>query len=184
MQYKCEVYCWVSLSSRRLRSQEGTSMQMGGILPYKLQVYTSTFFETGLGLANFRRIAHSANSSAYFPHKFRALFLQGFRHPPKMKFTPKIVGIPLQRQIFETRMFQLSAYGGDRNLVQYRVFRAGFRQDSLLNHPHFLLQKSLSHWWPGARTGWDSHHHRPSWSVFLHKSHVETLPVSSNQMTR
>ena len=33
-----KVYCWLSASSR-LKSQEGTVMQMGGILPYKLGVY-------------------------------------------------------------------------------------------------------------------------------------------------
>ena len=33
LQYKWELYCWVSLSSR-LRSQEGPAIQMGGALPY------------------------------------------------------------------------------------------------------------------------------------------------------
>ena len=32
LQYKWEVYCWVCLSSRH-RSQEGTVIQMGGVLP-------------------------------------------------------------------------------------------------------------------------------------------------------
>ena len=40
MQYKWELYCWVSLSSR-LRSQEGPAIQMGGVLPYKLGVQSS-----------------------------------------------------------------------------------------------------------------------------------------------
>ena len=48
LQYKWEVYCWVSLSSK-LRSQEGTAIQMGGVLPYILEVYCSTFFETSRG---------------------------------------------------------------------------------------------------------------------------------------
>ena len=42
LQYKWEVYSWVSLSSR-LRSQESTAIQMGGVLPYKLEVYCRTF---------------------------------------------------------------------------------------------------------------------------------------------
>ena len=45
LQYKWEVYCWVSMSSR-LGSQEGPAIQLGGILPYKLEVYCRTFFET------------------------------------------------------------------------------------------------------------------------------------------
>ena len=48
LQYKWEVYCWVSLSSR-LRSQEGTAIQIGRVLPYKLDVYCRTFFETSRG---------------------------------------------------------------------------------------------------------------------------------------
>ena len=43
LQYKWEVYCWVSLSSS-LRSQEGPAIQMGGVLPYEMEVYCSTFF--------------------------------------------------------------------------------------------------------------------------------------------
>ena len=42
MQYKWEVYCRVSLSSK-LRSQESTAIQMGGVLPYELEVYCRTF---------------------------------------------------------------------------------------------------------------------------------------------
>ena len=38
----------VSLSSG-LRSHEGPVIQMGGALPYKLEVYCRTFFETGFG---------------------------------------------------------------------------------------------------------------------------------------
>ena len=38
LQYKWEAYCRVSLSSK-LRSHENTAIQMGGILPYKLEVY-------------------------------------------------------------------------------------------------------------------------------------------------
>ena len=45
LQYKWEVCCWVSLSSR-LRSQEGPAIQMGVLLPYKLVVYCGTFFKT------------------------------------------------------------------------------------------------------------------------------------------
>ena len=59
LQYKWEVYCWVSLSSRLL-SQEGPAIQMGGVLPYKLEVYCRTFFETSRGWG-FR------NSSDYRP---------------------------------------------------------------------------------------------------------------------
>ena len=33
----------------RLRREEGTAMQMGGVLPYKLEVYCSTFSENGRG---------------------------------------------------------------------------------------------------------------------------------------
>ena len=40
--YKWEAYCWASLSSR-LRNQEGTAIQMGDVLPYKLEGYYSTF---------------------------------------------------------------------------------------------------------------------------------------------
>ena len=35
---KWEVYCWVSLSLR-LSSQEGTAIQMGDVLQYKLEMY-------------------------------------------------------------------------------------------------------------------------------------------------
>ena len=42
LQYKWEVYCWLSLSSR-LTSQGGTTIRMGAILPYQLEVYCSTF---------------------------------------------------------------------------------------------------------------------------------------------
>ena len=48
LQYKWEVYCWVSLSSR-LRSQARPAIQMGGVLPYKLEVYCRTFYETSRG---------------------------------------------------------------------------------------------------------------------------------------
>ena len=48
LQYKWEVYCWVSLSSR-LRSQEGPAIQMVGVLPYKLEVYCRTFSGTSRG---------------------------------------------------------------------------------------------------------------------------------------
>ena len=39
--------------SARLRSYEGTAMQMGGVLPYKLEVYRNTFFETSRDLGPF-----------------------------------------------------------------------------------------------------------------------------------
>ena len=42
MQYKWEAYCRVSLSSK-LKSQESMAIQMGGVLPYKLEVYCRTF---------------------------------------------------------------------------------------------------------------------------------------------
>ena len=42
LQYKWEVHCGVSLSSK-LRNQESTAIQMGGVLPYKLEVYCRTF---------------------------------------------------------------------------------------------------------------------------------------------
>ena len=61
--YKWEAYC--STNGRRtavqmggvllgfpflrLRSQEGRAMQMGGVLPYKLEVYCRTFFDTSRG---------------------------------------------------------------------------------------------------------------------------------------
>ena len=38
LQYKLELYCGVSLSSR-LRSQRGTALQMGGVLRYNLEAY-------------------------------------------------------------------------------------------------------------------------------------------------
>ena len=41
----------VSLSSR-LKSQEGTVIQIGGVLPYKLEVYCSTFSRpAGVGVS-------------------------------------------------------------------------------------------------------------------------------------
>ena len=51
LQYKWEVYCWVSLSSKesKPRSQEGTAIRMGGVLPCKLEVYCSTFSKTSRG---------------------------------------------------------------------------------------------------------------------------------------
>ena len=48
LQYRWEMYCWASISSR-LRTQEGTAIQMKGVLPYKLEVYCSTFFKTSRG---------------------------------------------------------------------------------------------------------------------------------------
>ena len=42
LQYKWEVYCGVSLSSRH-RSQQGTALHMGGALWYKLEVYCQYF---------------------------------------------------------------------------------------------------------------------------------------------
>ena len=55
LQYKWEVYCRVSLSSK-LRSQERTAIQMGGVLPYKLEVYCRTFSTSCRGWG-FRNIA-------------------------------------------------------------------------------------------------------------------------------
>ena len=48
LQYKWELYCWGSPSSR-LRSQEGAAIQMGDVLPYTLEVYCSTFSEASRG---------------------------------------------------------------------------------------------------------------------------------------
>ena len=42
LQYKWEAYCRISFLSK-LRSQESTAIQMGGVLPYKLEVYFRTF---------------------------------------------------------------------------------------------------------------------------------------------
>ena len=39
---KLEVHCGVSLPPK-LRNQQGTALQMGGVLRYKLEVYCSTF---------------------------------------------------------------------------------------------------------------------------------------------
>ena len=44
--YKWEVYCWEPLSSA-LKSQEGTAIEIGGVLPYKLELYCSTFERSG-----------------------------------------------------------------------------------------------------------------------------------------
>ena len=43
------MYIGVSLSSR-LRSQEGTAIQMEGVLPYKLEVYCTTYLDKLCGL--------------------------------------------------------------------------------------------------------------------------------------
>ena len=53
--YKWGAYCRVSLSSK-LRSQESTAIQMGGVLPYKLEVYCHTFWTSCRGWG-FRNIA-------------------------------------------------------------------------------------------------------------------------------
>ena len=58
LQYKWEVYCRVSLSSK-LRSQESSAIQMGGVLPYKLEVYCRTFWTSCRGWG-FRNIAHNS----------------------------------------------------------------------------------------------------------------------------
>ena len=44
----------------RLRSQEGPAIQMGGVLPYKLEVYCRTFFEAswGWGFRNSSEFLH------------------------------------------------------------------------------------------------------------------------------
>ena len=60
LQYKWEVHCWISLSSR-FRSQKGTSIQMGGVLPYKLEVYCSTFFETSSAVLRALEVLVSQN---------------------------------------------------------------------------------------------------------------------------
>ena len=49
LRYKWEVYCGVSLSSR-LRSQQGTALQMGGVPQYKLEVYCQYFSDKLYGL--------------------------------------------------------------------------------------------------------------------------------------
>ena len=60
LQYKWEVYCWVSLSSK-FRSKQGTTIQMERVLPYKLEVYCSTFPETKVGVPRGPR--HTRNST-------------------------------------------------------------------------------------------------------------------------
>ena len=50
MQYKLEVYCGLSLSPK-FRSQQGTALQMGGELRYKLEeVYCQCFSDELYGL--------------------------------------------------------------------------------------------------------------------------------------
>ena len=49
LQYKLEVCCGVSLSSR-LRSQQGTALQMGVVLQYKLEVCSQYFSDKLYGL--------------------------------------------------------------------------------------------------------------------------------------
>ena len=49
LQYKLEVCCGVSLSSR-LGSQQGTALQMGDVRRYKLQVYFQYFSDKLYGL--------------------------------------------------------------------------------------------------------------------------------------
>ena len=49
MQYKLEVYCGVSLS-RKPRRKQGTALQMGGVLRYKLEVYRQYFSDKLYGL--------------------------------------------------------------------------------------------------------------------------------------
>ena len=51
LQYEWEVYCWVSLSSR-LRSQEGTAIQMGDVLPYKFDFFVSMVRNLGKSLGH------------------------------------------------------------------------------------------------------------------------------------
>ena len=75
--------------SSRLRSQEGTAIQMGGILPYKLEVYCSTFSETSRGWWGSPEASHIKASQPHFPHfrvrifrVFRALALWSLLRPP------------------------------------------------------------------------------------------------------
>ena len=69
-----------------------------------------------LGLEDFRKIAGKFPQQIY-PANFSALFLQGFRPPPKnspQNFTPRIVGIPLQLHIFgpkRSKFMPISACG-------------------------------------------------------------------------
>ena len=57
------MYCAFSLSSR-LRSQEGTAIQMGGVLPHRLEAYCSTCWTicASWGLPN---IAHKWRCTKY-----------------------------------------------------------------------------------------------------------------------
>ena len=61
-----------------------------------------------LGLAKLRRIAHKFLSEFFqliFPSNFSACLSPGFHPHPPQKITHKIVGIPLQFQMFEPNTF-------------------------------------------------------------------------------
>ena len=68
LQYKWELYCWVPLSSR-LRRQEGTAIQMGGVLPYKL-VYCCSFFEISRGWGSETLLSHGSLATPLLCHGF------------------------------------------------------------------------------------------------------------------
>ena len=82
--YKWEAYC--SRNGRRiagfpfsskLRSQEGTAIQMGGVQPYKLEVYCRTFYTSCRGWG-FRNIARLKSTNV--------------REVPKLEFSRTLKG--------------------------------------------------------------------------------------------
>ena len=75
-----------SLSSK-LRSQQGTAVQMGRLQRYKLEVYCSTFQTscTGWGCLNVAQIVFSGRVVLKWPHALRSS--HNFRH---FSFEPKL----------------------------------------------------------------------------------------------
>ena len=95
------------------------------------------------GLATFRRVAHtflSENVQLNFPANVSALFLEGFS-PLTQKFTPKIVGIPLQFQSLSQKTFsrRFYAYGRDQDLAR------GDHPNSWKNAPRMHGQMKIFH---------------------------------------
>ena len=79
LQYRWEVYCWVSLSSR-LRSQEGKAIQTGPVLPYKGRVPMTSGVAPAKpnprkadSQAGSRIWGVSVNSERFFPGKTRRI---------------------------------------------------------------------------------------------------------------
>ena len=103
-----QSYFW--LFSHQATPKWGSTMTIVFPDPEVLQ---SGFGMIFFGLVNFKKLPvnFSENFSSDFFSTFWALFLQGFRPPPKT-FTPRIVSIPLQLHIFEPIFFTpISAYG-------------------------------------------------------------------------